>query len=133
MSQHSTRLNGFPDDDGVLHSPAPVPPPPHGFGWKTWQVAKVLQARLRFIAILAAVGVVLANWDALSNYYAKWTRPLRGAEAAADPTIEYFCPMHPFIVREDRKEKCPICHMDLAKRKKGSGEAEPLAPGTVSR
>ena len=34
--------------------------------------------------------------------------------------------MHPFIVRDNRKEKCPICHMDLAKRKKGVGEAEPL-------
>jgi Cu(I)/Ag(I) efflux system membrane fusion protein len=108
-------------------------PPAHGFWWKTWQVLKVVQARLRFIAILAAVGVVLAYWDTLSNHYDRWTRPVRGAEATADPNVEYFCPMHPFIVRDDHKEKCPICHMDLARRKKGAGEAEPLAPGTVSR
>ena len=110
-----------------------VPAPKHSFWWKTWLVLKVVQARLRFIAILAAVGVVLAYWDTLSNYYERWTRPQRGAEAEASPDTEYFCPMHPFIVRDNRKEKCPICHMDLAKRKKGAGEAEPLAPGTVSR
>src|SRR5262249_49194792 len=108
-------------------------PPAHGFWWKTWQVLKVVQARLRFVAILAAVGVVLAYWDTLSNYYDRWTRPLRGAEATADPSVEYFFATHPFIVRDERKEKCPICHMDLARRKKGAGEAEPLAPGTVSR
>jgi Cu(I)/Ag(I) efflux system membrane fusion protein len=76
---------------------------------------------------------VLVYWDTLANYYEKWTRPLHGAQAEAAPDTEYFCPMHPFIVREDRKEKCPICHMDLARRKKGSDEPEPLPPGTVSR
>jgi membrane fusion protein, copper/silver efflux system len=79
------------------------------------------------------VGTVVANWDKLSNYYEEWTRPLYGPEQAAAPDTEYFCPMHPFIVRDNPKEKCPICHMDLAKRKKGSGEPVPLPPGTVSR
>ena len=133
MSEHTTRLNGFPDGDGVPPAPERSPDPNHGVWWKTWQVAKVVQARLRFVAILVAVGLVLAYWDDLSNYYAKWTRPLGGQQAEAAPDTEYFCPMHPFIVRDDRKEKCPICHMDLARRKKGSGEAEPLPPGTVSR
>jgi Cu(I)/Ag(I) efflux system membrane fusion protein len=105
----------------------------HGFWWKTWQVLKVVQARLRFVAILAAVGVLIAYWDTLNNYYEKWTRPPHAEEAAGGGDVEYFCPMHPFIVRDTPKEKCPICHMDLAKRKKGATSPEPLPAGTVSR
>ncbi len=108
-------------------------PPRHGFGWKTWQVLKVVQARLRFIAILVAVGLVIGFWDNINNHYEKWTRHLSAHQHEVSPDIEYFCPMHPFIVRDDNKEKCPICHMDLAKRKRGAGEPEPLAPGTISR
>lgn len=108
-------------------------PPKHGFGWKTWQVVKVVQARLRFVAILAAVGLVIGFWDTINNHYEKWTRPLYGQKREAESDEEYFCPMHPSIVRPDNKEKCPICHMDLAKRKKGADKAEPLAAGTVSR
>jgi Cu(I)/Ag(I) efflux system membrane fusion protein len=111
----------------------PEPAQEHGFGWKTWQVLKVVQARLRFVAILVAVGLVIGFWDNISNYYEKWTRPLYGHESQVNSDVEYFCPMHPSIVRDDNKEKCPICHMDLAKRKRGAGEPEPLAPGTVSR
>lgn len=107
--------------------------PRPGLGWKTWQVAKVVQARLRFIAVLAAVGLVIGYWDNLNNYYEKWSRPLYGQKGEVESDVEYFCPMHPAIVRPDNKEKCPICHMDLAKRKKGTDEAEPLAAGTVSR
>lgn len=29
---------------------------------------------------------------------------------------DYFCPMHPQIVRENPGEKCPICNMPLSKR-----------------
>jgi Cu(I)/Ag(I) efflux system membrane fusion protein len=105
----------------------------HGFWWKLWQVLKVLQARLRFVAILVAVGALIGFWDTINNYYEKWTRPLYGTHEAADSSLEYFCPMHPFIVRDTPKEKCPICHMDLARRKKGSANPEPLPAGTVSR
>jgi hypothetical protein len=38
---------------------------------------------------------------------------------AADPDFEFYCPMHPQIVRDTNKEKCPICSMPLSKRKKG--------------
>jgi multidrug efflux pump subunit AcrA (membrane-fusion protein) len=106
---------------------------PHGsFWWQFWQVLKTVQARLRFVVILAAIGGLIAYWDTLSAYYEKWTRPAGPAETAGADT-EYFCPMHPFIVRDNPREKCPICHMDLAKRKKGSGQPEALPPGTVSR
>src|SRR5207245_8746119 len=76
----------------------------HGFWWKTWQVLKVVQARLRFVAILAVVGVLIAYWDTLNNYYEKWTQPPHTGETAAGGDVEYFCPMHPFIVRDTPKE-----------------------------
>lgn len=102
------------------------------FWWKVWLVLKTLQARLRFVVLLAVIGGLIAYWDTFSAYYERWTRPASVAEAAHGDT-EYFCPMHPYIVRDNSKEKCPICHMDLAKRKKGAGESEPLPSGTVSR
>jgi Cu(I)/Ag(I) efflux system membrane fusion protein len=116
---------GPPPRDGVR-------PPEHGFGWKAWLILKTLQARLRFVILLAAIGGLIAYWDTLSAYYEKWTRPAGEAEAASADT-EYFCPMHPYIVRDSPKEKCPICHMDLARRKKGTGRPEALPAGTVSR
>jgi membrane fusion protein, copper/silver efflux system len=111
---------------------APGPPAQHRFWWKVWLVVKALQARLRFVILLVAIGGLIAYWDTFSAYYEKWTQPAGQAEAAS-ADVEYFCPMHPFIVRDKPNEKCPICHMDLAKRRKGSGQAEPLPPGTVSR
>jgi Cu(I)/Ag(I) efflux system membrane fusion protein len=42
--------------------------------------------------------------------------------------------MHPTVIRDNPKDKCPICFMPLSKRKKGEpGAAEPLPPGIVSR
>jgi Cu(I)/Ag(I) efflux system membrane fusion protein len=104
----------------------------HGLWHNAWQVFKTIQARLRFVAILVAIGLVIGNWGWLTAYWDRWTRPTDGEPAAA-ADVEYFCPMHPYIVRDTPREKCPICHMDLARRKKGSVSPEPLAPGTVSR
>src|SRR5207249_6485204 len=64
--------------------------------------------------------------------YERHVRPA-DADAAADPDHEYFCPMHPQIVRETNKEKCPICFMPLSKRKKGEQTDEALPAGTVGR
>lgn len=36
---------------------------------------------------------------------------------------EYFCPMHPSVVRDTPNQKCPICHMPLAARKATPGKA----------
>src|SRR5260370_19252123 len=41
--------------------------------------------------------------------------------------------MHPSVVRDNGKEKCPICFMPLSKRKKGDTHEEGLPAGVVNR
>lgn len=90
-------------------------------------------ARLRFLFVLGAIGALIVNWDDLVARYEKYTRPAAGA-SAADPDHEFFCPMHPTVVRDTNKDKCPICFMPLSKRKKGdAGGGEALPAGTVAR
>lgn len=89
-------------------------------------------ARLRFLFILGAIGLLIVKWDELVARYEKYVRHSEAAEAV-DPDHEYFCPMHPNIVRDTNREKCPICFMPLSKRKKGEATADSLPAGTVSR
>jgi Cu(I)/Ag(I) efflux system membrane fusion protein len=92
----------------------------------------VTLARLRFLVVLGAIGFVIVKWDDLLAHYDKWTRHAV-AEVAADTDHEFFCPMHPTIVRADNKEKCPICFMPLSKRKIGEAIDETLPAGVTSR
>lgn len=120
------------NDEGGLHAP-----PGLGLLGKAWWwfhfAILVKLARLRFIAVLVAIGGVIAYWDTINAYYEKWTRPLLGQQTARSPDIEYWCPMHPTIVR-DHPDKCPICAMPLSKRKKGDkDEEEALPPGVSQR
>ncbi|MSR55299.1 MAG: efflux RND transporter periplasmic adaptor subunit [Gemmataceae bacterium] len=94
-------------------------------------VALVPLARLRFLFILGVIGVVISQWDLVNAYYQRWTRSA-DSSSATDGT-EYFCPMHPAVVRENNKEKCPICFMPLSKRMKGESSDEALPSGTVAR
>ena len=110
---------------------ATTPPPPKRYS-AVRQVFLTLFARLRFVAILGAIGLVIVKWDLLTAHYERWTRgPGGGGHAASD--VEFFCPMHPQIVRDTNKDKCPICFMPLSRRKKGEGEDVPLPAGVVSR
>ncbi len=113
-------------------APAATPEEPRRRFGGLRQVLVTLLARLRFIGIIAVIGLVIVKWDVLKAHYERWTRPA-GDTAAADPNTEYFCPMHPAIVRDTNKEKCPICFMPLSKRKKGEMTDAPLPPGVVSR
>ena len=122
--------NEFSNDEGGLRAP------PELTGWrKAWWwfdfIILVKLARLRFIAVLAAIGLVITQWDLLAQYYDKWTRPANVAGAASD--VEWFCPMHPSVVRDNGKEKCPICFMPLSKRKKGETHEQALPAGVVNR
>lgn len=87
-------------------------------------------ARLRFLIILGAIALVISQWDTLTGYYDKW---FNHGESAAAGDVEYFCPMHPSIVRDTNKDKCPICFMPLAKRQKGEVGDDVLPAGTVAR
>jgi Cu(I)/Ag(I) efflux system membrane fusion protein len=103
------------------------------FGRKLWWILKTVQARLRFLVILLAIGGVISHWDTLNAYYEKWMRVRESDHDHAGGDTEYFCPMHPQIVRDNPKEKCPICFMPLSKRHKGERQAVALPAGTVSR
>ena len=92
--------------------------------WQKFRlVVKVVELRLRFVALMAITGLAFAYWDALSNRYDKWMRPAADRHVAASG-IEHYCPMHPSVVQEE-PGKCPICGMPLAKRKKGEKAALP--------
>ncbi len=97
-----------------------------------WQkvrlVVKVVELRLRFIALMAITALVFAYWDYLWNRYDKLMRPAAMAHATASG-IEFYCPMHPQVV-QDAQGTCPICGMPLAKRKKG--EKATLPPGVTA-
>jgi membrane fusion protein, copper/silver efflux system len=98
-------------------------------GWQKFRmVVKVIELRLRFIALMAITGFVFGNWDTIRNYYEKWDRPAVERIAAED--VQYFCPMHPNVIR-DQPGNCPICGMPLSKRKLGAREV--LPDGVVSR
>jgi Cu(I)/Ag(I) efflux system membrane fusion protein len=94
-----------------------------------WTVIKVIELRLRFVALMAATWLAFAYGDTLWNHYEKWTRR-PGLRAEASPGFESFCPMHPSVVQE-RPGNCPTCGMPLSRRKQG--EAQALPEGVTAR
>jgi Cu(I)/Ag(I) efflux system membrane fusion protein len=122
--------NGLPGRDDVHVPEAHTAEPAPMTRWQKFRlVVKVVELRLRFIALMAATGLVFAYWDTIWNRYDKWMRPASEAHAAV-AGIEYYCPMHPQVV-QDEPGSCPICGMPLAKRKKG--EKSPLPEGVTAR
>jgi len=92
--------------------------------WRKFRLfVKVVELRLRFIALMAATGLVFAYWDTIWNRYEKWTRP-RAERTALAAAVEFYCPMHPGIVQNE-PGTCPICGMTLSKRTKGDKVALP--------
>src|SRR3982751_5810424 len=87
----------------------------------TWAVTKVVLARLRFLSVFLIAGLVVGYWEDIRNHWDKWTRPDVAPDAliaAAASDIEYYCAMHPNIIRAE-PGSCPICSMPLIKRMKG--------------
>jgi multidrug efflux pump subunit AcrA (membrane-fusion protein) len=85
------------------------------------KVAKVAIARLRFVAVFILAAAIVGYWDDLKNRVDRWTRPAIAPDslsATAAGSTEFFCPMHPDVIRQEAGQ-CPKCGMPLVKRMKG--------------
>src|SRR5262245_28339908 len=94
-----------------------------------WAVVKVIELRLRFIALMAATCLVFGYWDTLANLLEKWARR-PGVARPAGNRDEHYCPMHPSVISKDPAQ-CPSCGMPLSRRARGVEAA--LPPGVLSR
>jgi Cu(I)/Ag(I) efflux system membrane fusion protein len=107
-------------------SPSPGRSPGSGF----WTFLRILNVRLRFVFLMVLVGLVAGYWENIVNHVDRWRRPVRVVQAAAQADVEYFCPMHPNIVRSE-PGSCPICGMPLAERPRT--EVKALPPGVLAQ
>ncbi|MBI3098988.1 MAG: efflux RND transporter periplasmic adaptor subunit [Planctomycetes bacterium] len=118
----------IPIADAIPASPLATPPPPPQE--ESASIFNILMVRLRFIFVFIVVGLIVGNWGYIMNTMDRWTRPEKGADLV-ESEFEWFCPMHPSVIRKDASEKCPICGMPLSRRKRG--EKTELDPGILSR
>jgi Cu(I)/Ag(I) efflux system membrane fusion protein len=121
---------------GLVGPAPPLPDRPMTRREKFRLVGLVVLKRVRFIAILAAVGLFIGYWDTVMNYWDKWTQPRHTAARELEPGREFYCPMDPQVVRSTYEPngdvpKCPICGMPLSQRKKG--ETVKLPEGVTGR
>ena len=56
---------------------APPPDKPLTRRQKFRLVGLVILKRVRFIAVLAGVGLFIGYWDTVMNYWEKWTQPAK--------------------------------------------------------
>jgi Cu(I)/Ag(I) efflux system membrane fusion protein len=99
------------------------------FGQRVAYGVRIVSVRLRFIGLLVAVMLLAAYWDDVAEHVKRWRRPA-SPESAAHGATEYFCPMHPQVVR-DEPGTCPICGMPLSQRAKTA--AQKLPEGVIAR
>ena len=105
--------------ESTIHQPT-VPAELPLTRWRKFRmVVKVVELRLRFIALMAATGLVFA-------LLGHALEPLRQVDPAPGRSrrrrrrgIEYYCPMHPSVVQGE-PGICPICGMPLSRRKKSA-------------
>lgn len=94
---------------------------------------RMVQVRLRFVIVAVVAFLVVGQWGSLRNHFdAVWHR-LTGRHAlqqSVSGDTEFFCPMCPGVLSV-WPAICPVCNMDLVRRKKG--EAVLLPEGVVAR
>ncbi len=101
-----------------------------------WFTLRMIEVRLRFVAVLVGLGLVIGYWDSVQNYWDRWTRPKVSTASNVSSGTEFYCPMDPAVIRDGLEPsgavpKCPICGMPLSLRKKGAPME--LPPGVVGR
>jgi Cu(I)/Ag(I) efflux system membrane fusion protein len=101
-----------------------------GIRHQIWAFVRVMNVRLRFVFLMVLTGLIAANWEDIGNHWERWTRPKSASEAGEISAYEYYCPMHPSVIRGE-PGNCPICGMPLTKREKGT--APDLPAGTLAR
>lgn len=69
-------------------------------------VVKLVEVRLRFIIVVVVAGLVIGNWETIRARWDRFTRPESAGEIG-EAGIEYYCPMHPKVVRAG-PGMCPI-------------------------
>lgn len=77
---------------------------------RIWAALRILQVRLRFIALMVLVGIIAGNWEDLMNHYDRWRRPAAVIAGEQVQEIEYYYAMHPNVIRVEPGQ-CPICGM----------------------
>jgi len=50
--------------------------------------------------VLVGIGLVIGYWNSILNYWDTWTRPAAGSAVALPGGEEFYCPMHPSVVRD---------------------------------
>ncbi len=85
--------------------------------------------RLRFVGVLVVVMVLAAYWDDIVARVERWLHREAAPAVAADG-VEFFCPMHPQIVRP-QASKCPTCGMPLSQRRQSTVADHPA--GVLAR
>jgi Cu(I)/Ag(I) efflux system membrane fusion protein len=114
-----------------------IPPAPELTGrQKLWLVGLVILKRVRFIAILAGVGLLIVRWEDLKSHWDRWTHSHVTINRELPPGQEFFCSMDPQVVRSTYEPNgdvpgCPICGMPLRIRDKA--KKEDLPAGVTAR
>jgi membrane fusion protein, copper/silver efflux system len=101
-----------------------------------WFALRMVEVRLRFIAILVGLGLMIGYWDTIQNFWDRYTKPAVSTASNVASGTEFYCPMDPSVIRDSLEPngsvpKCPICGMPLSLRKKGAPMV--LPPGVVGR
>ncbi len=105
-------------------------PRKHTFSQRIWGILRILNVRLRFILLMILIGLIVGNWESISNHIDRLLRPVHITSPTAQQEVEYYCGMHPWIV-QSTPGNCPICGMPLVKRAK-TAKTE-LAPGVLAQ
>ena len=131
INPHASMRGDDPPPDIV--GPSTPPSPGRSSGRRLLLAFRMLQVRLRFVIVLVAAFLVVGLWSNLRNVWDTLAHRLAGSHTGQHTVsndTEYFCPMDPGVV-SDWPAVCPVCNMDLVRRKKG--EAVVLPEGVVAR